>query len=53
MDYSAKLQKDKKDCDCQKTIATTGASCNETLLSPYWKNVKDDSEGLGIFLILE
>jgi hypothetical protein len=30
IDYSVKLQKYKQDCDWQKTIATTGAYCNET-----------------------
>jgi hypothetical protein len=35
MDYSVKLQKDKQDCDCQKTIALAGAYCNETQPSPY------------------
>jgi hypothetical protein len=34
MDYSVKLQKDKQDCDFRKTIATAGAYCNETQLSP-------------------
>jgi hypothetical protein len=48
-----KFQKDKEDCDCRNTITTAGAYCNEPLPSPYWKNVKDDSEGLGLFLVLE
>jgi hypothetical protein len=44
--YKVKLQKDKQDCDCQKTIALIGAYCNETQPSPCWENVKEDSEGL-------
>jgi hypothetical protein len=40
IDYNVRLQKDKQDCDCQKTIAPAGAHCNERLLSPYWENVK-------------
>jgi hypothetical protein len=53
MDYSVKLQKDKQDCDCQKTIAPAEAYCNGTQLGPCWENVKEDSEGLEIFLVLE
>jgi hypothetical protein len=53
MNYSAKLQKDKQDCDCRKTIATIGAYCNETQPSPCWENVKEVIEVLGIFLFLE
>jgi hypothetical protein len=53
MDYNVELQKDKQDCDCRKTIATTRAYCNETQPSPCWENVKEDSEGLELFLALE
>jgi hypothetical protein len=53
MSYNVKLQKDKQDCDCRKTIATTGAYCNETQPSPCWKNVKEVSEGLELFLVFE
>jgi hypothetical protein len=53
MNYSVELQKDKEDCDCRMTIATTGAYCNETPASPYWENAKEDSEGPELFLILE
>jgi hypothetical protein len=42
MDYSVELQKDKQDCN-----APVGAYCTEIELSPWWKNVKEDSEGLG------
>jgi hypothetical protein len=35
------------------TIAPAGAYCNETQPSPYWENVKEDNEGLGLFLIFE
>jgi hypothetical protein len=52
MDYNVELQKDKHDCDCRKTIATTGAYYNETQPSPYWENVKEVSEGLGFFSFL-
>jgi hypothetical protein len=53
MDYSVKLQKDKQDCDCQKTIALAGAYCNEIQLNPCWQNVKEGSVVLGLFLFLE
>jgi hypothetical protein len=53
MYYSVRLQKDKQDCDCPKTIAPVGAYCNETPLNPCWENVKEDSEGLELFLVFE
>jgi hypothetical protein len=53
MDFNVELQKDKQDCDCQKTIATAGAYCNEMQPSPCWENVKEVSEGLELFLVLE
>jgi hypothetical protein len=37
IDYNVKLQKDKQDYDCRKTIATAGASCNETQPSLCWE----------------
>jgi hypothetical protein len=53
MDYNVELHKDKQDCDCQKTIAPAEAYCNGTRLSPYWENVREDSEGLELSLVLE
>jgi hypothetical protein len=53
IDYNVKLQKDKQDYDCRKTIAPIGAYCNETQPSLYWEKAKEDSEGLGLFLVLE
>jgi hypothetical protein len=52
MDYRVKFQKDKYDCNCQNTIAPTGAYCNETQLSPCWETTKKIMKVLDFFSFL-
>jgi hypothetical protein len=53
MDYNVKLQKDKKDCDCRKTITIAGAYCNETQLRSCWETWKKIVKFLDFFSFLK